>query len=744
MTTDNEKLQKELKNELENAKEILIDVFTNRYNQWSEDTTKWFEANKSIQDVLNENPELADKKKEKARNIAIWKIVCAEAEKNLVSKYQNIDKNGNLDLLQTVEGQIKWGNFAGSHTILGFNLPVQQEENGVWKKEGKLRLRSNANSQQTIKDYLLEACTQHLDKNNKTIKLQKGDLARLKLLEIDIVKQAREIFSLTKAEDKATKLEQLFNDMKARDGSITALSFGREQQDASEFLGSLLNYYYKGNLPISLFSQTKPKDNLGQYENKDKKTEVLSKIELEIDDSKTKLSEMFKTSSEEELSDIEFIKSTSEIEGKTERIKALKEVTTKINSDVNEFCISLKRFNNTQSGDSVLLSKKENEITLDDITINNEKGEEQNFTPTAFIVHSGGNSIKSGHYVAYVREIDDREGGKEVKYFRYNDGSKTEVSKNDYKDVQKAAYIVKYSKIHKNGVDLPKFSQNPTGIKNLGSTCWANSTMALFASMVNEKTRFIATEEAKVKPVVKPVVKDDAKPKEDDFTINYSAIEKKEIKPATSIKVTYYAPALKENENIWQTKVGEEFISNNRKNNYRVIDGVYEDEDKIKNVFKQIIANCAEKYGLKNDEVQKIIHHAKANGGVAYKMSIDNQKYAKLNSDYSNSDNKLESVELRKAKNFSAMFQRECESLGIYTGRTGKNLSVGLRLTFLPDDVVKELDLSSSISIKSKNNFNADNSSNRQQFVDKNEFKQLKEKVKEKIPNLSLDNGKVR
>ena len=38
---------------------------------------------------------------------------------------------------------------------------------------------------------------------------------------------------------------------------------------------------------------------------------------------------------------------------------------------------------------------------------------------------------------------------------------------------------------------------------------------------------------------------------------------------------------------------------------------------------------------------------------------------------------------------FSAAFQKECEACGIYSGRKGGK-SVGLRLTFIPDDVVEK------------------------------------------------------
>lgn len=182
------------------------------------------------------------------------------------------------------------------------------------------------------------------------------------------------------------------------------------------------------------------------------------------------------------------------------------------------------------------------------------------------------------------------------------------------------------------------------------------------------------------------------------FKLNYNLETKQKIEPEQDVEAFLISPDLKPSStNIWsrvsQINGKEIYISNNRQNKYRILTGIYNkensselNEDKIKDTFKQIIANCAKEDSLSNEDIFKIIQHAKEKGGINNNLSISTEKYETGNLEGLDEDFR------KTAKKFSATFQKQCNALGIYTGRAGENiLSVGLRLTFLPDKIFEEL-----------------------------------------------------
>ena len=307
-----------------------------------------------------------------------------------------------------------------------------------------------------------------------------------------LIEESQAIFALENVYGKADRLQKLFTLMKETQGRLKDMSFSGPQEDANEFLQTLLDIYHDGNHPISLNSKIEPKNQNAGVKNKKPQIDPATTLELEIG-STNKISECLGFySSTEDIDKSESPKfvlgdgEESKSESGTEKLPSTRTITPILQQNVDEFCLSLKRF--TSSNNAIF--RINNEISIDEIeldAINEEnKAIKQKFTPTAIISHLG-NSANSGHYVAFVKELDIKDS--EVKWFCYNDNSKTEATKDQIEGIKESCYVVKYSKIHKDGVNLPKSSQNTVGIRNLGNTCWANSTMALFSSMVREKTK---------------------------------------------------------------------------------------------------------------------------------------------------------------------------------------------------------------------------------------------------------------
>jgi hypothetical protein len=173
--------------------------------------------------------------------------------------------------------------------------------------------------------------------------------------------------------------------------------------------------------------------------------------------------------------------------------------------------------------------------------------------------------------------------------------------------------------------------------------------------------------------------------------------------PNTTVKVMLAEPVVSNQQSIW--------IDSDRGNKFRVLAGVYDENGanhlqlNIERTFLKILTEVAkdtkDQLKLPNDlsvkQILAIIKAAKERGGVANKFNKDTKKYLS-DDELKKAENRLEvkdgDVEFgaNVAKYFSALFQKECQECGIYTGReTSSTKMVGLRLTFIPDDVVEHI-----------------------------------------------------
>lgn len=171
--------------------------------------------------------------------------------------------------------------------------------------------------------------------------------------------------------------------------------------------------------------------------------------------------------------------------------------------------------------------------------------------------------------------------------------------------------------------------------------------------------------------------------------------------PKTAIKATLYKPlgekvakhitfGKKSVDNIWAKEIGKE-----RSEKFRVISGIYDDsssaakegasQKKIEETFLNIIAIAAKEAELTIDEVKEAILLAKSRGGIANKLGDKGyEKQSAASED--------EASKFKKFKKFSAIFQREAEECGIFTGRDSSSAKkVGLRLTFLPKNITDKI-----------------------------------------------------
>ena len=170
------------------------------------------------------------------------------------------------------------------------------------------------------------------------------------------------------------------------------------------------------------------------------------------------------------------------------------------------------------------------------------------------------------------------------------------------------------------------------------------------------------------------------------------------LKPSGSVKASLFSPLMKQNENnIWYVAEdpNSSLSSDARANKFKVIDGIYGKEksetSELKNTFIDILINLAagsedgpKRQKLERGQVLAIIAKAKERGGIKNEAN-ERGGYVKPATEIEDISN-IPAVE---AKKFSAAFQKECEACGIYSGRKGGK-SVGLRLTFIPDDVVEK------------------------------------------------------
>ncbi len=154
-------------------------------------------------------------------------------------------------------------------------------------------------------------------------------------------------------------------------------------------------------------------------------------------------------------------------------------------------------------------------------------------------------------------------------------------------------------------------------------------------------------------------------------------------------------------------KKAEDFIDyqkNKQGSNFKVADGVYGQKDdileeklqqNIKNTFIFILAKIAAEPDLNfsKDKVLAIIEEAKKRGGV-YDISNDEIKNFSETQILNNKsfvaqgESGKDHVLISKAQKFSSFFQAECKKCGIYSSHEDHK-AVGLRLVFIPDDVVE-------------------------------------------------------
>ena len=168
------------------------------------------------------------------------------------------------------------------------------------------------------------------------------------------------------------------------------------------------------------------------------------------------------------------------------------------------------------------------------------------------------------------------------------------------------------------------------------------------------------------------------------------------LKPSGSVKASLFSPLMKQNENnIWYVAEdpNSSLSSDARANKFKVIEGIYGKEksetSELKNTFIDILINLAagsadepKRQKLEQAQVLAIIAKAKERGGIKNEA---NKRGGYLKPATEIED--ISDIPAVEAKKFSAAFQKECEACGIYSGRKGGK-SVGLRLTFIPDDVV--------------------------------------------------------
>ncbi len=178
--------------------------------------------------------------------------------------------------------------------------------------------------------------------------------------------------------------------------------------------------------------------------------------------------------------------------------------------------------------------------------------------------------------------------------------------------------------------------------------------------------------------------------------------------PSNKFHATLALPLMTNDKSVWFKRAVPsgcndscEIIPENRDNKFKVLDAVEQyktngdlDKEKVQNTFIDILKKLSagtegnekpSRGPLTLDQILAIIDKAKDVGGISNKVDERDGSYSKIQSE------NLACVSAVEAKKFSKAFQLECEACGIYSGREGGK-SVGLRLTFIPDDVVKKLE----------------------------------------------------
>ncbi len=294
--------------------------------------------------------------------------------------------------------------------------------------------------------------------------------------------------------DKAKEVERLKNIVAINDANLKSVKFPSEQSDANEFVLPLFEALYQEK-PLLTVSKLTPRHNSKSYIEKDSRGEEQVSITLELNNKKKKASELLENYNKlEELGESEDVYFEEKTKNQTKKVKTNKQIRSFVKDDVNEIVVSLKRFKKDFSGDATKLDDKiefdnlelpvvnlknfykeedDHNLKYSDLSDSNKLSKAR-FEPTAFISHRG--SFSGGHYVTFVKEKDN-------KWYCYNDSVRTFVDDNDLKDEIKKAYIVKYSKVGKDGkVELPDIQ---TSTHNPSNACWANATAIFAGSFVS-------------------------------------------------------------------------------------------------------------------------------------------------------------------------------------------------------------------------------------------------------------------
>lgn len=271
------------------------------------------------------------------------------------------------------------------------------------------------------------------------------------------------------AVNRANKREELGKIVAKNSERVSEFIQGSAQEDAPEFLRPIFeNLFANNTTSVSTITIT---NNPNNYNKPEPKTEILPlpEIEFPTGNNEVNFSAMIKAfNKEESLIQGSFDKddnrytATKKNSGAEERVAAKKKLTINVPEDRSELVFATKRFNYNPETNAA--SKITRDVNFDSQTFNGKK-----YEITAFILHSG--SLSSGHYTAYIKEIDG-------KWYCYDDSNRSEVSGKNLEDAKKQAYVVKYSV---EGCLLPL--NQKTGTTGGNNRCWMNASLAFLGSL---------------------------------------------------------------------------------------------------------------------------------------------------------------------------------------------------------------------------------------------------------------------
>ncbi len=798
---------RELLQNLENAKNTLVDVYVKEFSQWRGATKKSLP-----QWLLQKYEALSNNESEQNQYLYIIRFM---AESLWLDQYREIDvafKRGGGGLTEAEKNEITDGiashiassSDTGFHVPSGLSLPFTWDGNRC--KENNFGVRPSPGLATIPKGWLETAIEAHFSRLRREFdgksKEENAKEGRLFLQGL-IKKRLQGFFEINSAKEREVALRDVFLMTRLLNSQLAKTRFIHDQNDANEFLGELLRVGYevdKKHFPIILQSELEPADSKdkSKYERKEPTSfdQVIYMLPCGRGESISKTIE--NELKPEYLNDQVSFDLINKTTTSYENISATKKTSLKLQSKTNEFFLGIQRGSNSDE-------KDQKTINLDEINVDVE-GEEnkQKFTPTAIICHSG-KGVNGGHYVSYVKEIDNQQ----VKWFKYDDSDKTEVESKELKFISQNAVSIKYSKVNEGGVALPRAATNGCGISNQGNNCYLIAATTVYLSKICEK-ELVANYQAKLElnkeledqikvnvqkinqttknfvpsiqkinqttknfvpsvqkinqtksqvmtlSTIKECSSDDelesvqgnsAKlenldaPKilEEKIGLNYDLEARKALAPSNSpvvMDVLKIEPEMKQDNasNIWNQKKdpsSKDCISSDRQNRYRVAKTVYQkegeevvDQKLIKNVFRQAIVSCAQECKLtSSQDVIDIITLSKKRGGISNKLNTKTEKYQKTEKDAEElANSRLNPKIIRK---FSALFQKKMGEMAILTGREGNNvLFVGLRLTFLPDDICDE------IANRKNDFFYKNGSSEFERYLDKEQEQKIKADAK--------------